>query len=356
VRRLAAWLLAAAATVALLEGAVAGGVALGLLHTPPPLRGGTGFWRGDHPDFGVWHEPNAEHVHRMRCFEATYRTNSVGARDVERPERAAEPRVVVLGDSFLEGWGVDADERVSNRLEQATGIPHLNFAMSHFGPYQELLVYRKLAKRFDHAGVVASVVPRNDFLDLTPERARHMANYAYRYRPYLVEGPGGFTHLDLQEPPWRRLLRRNSYAFNAALEAVRALTGASWRRADGPGPGPPSDYYDAPQAEQRVLDAVLVALAEEVGSRPLAVVVIPTLRDLERSRREGPSPLTRHLRALGEAHGFLVVDLLPDMARDPLAYTSYFHACDYHWSPFGNRAAARLLLEHLEEPFYGALD
>ena len=71
-------------------------------------------------------------LHQKRCFKATYSTNSVGARDVERSPAAARPRAVVLGDSFLEGWGLPAAERLSNLLEESTGVEHLNFAMSLF--------------------------------------------------------------------------------------------------------------------------------------------------------------------------------------------------------------------------------
>jgi hypothetical protein len=104
-------------------------VETGWVRTPRPSWGGSGFWKGQHPVFGVWHAPDTVKQH-------TSRSNSVGARDVERARTSTRPRVVVLGDSFLEGWGVDEPERLSNRLEAATGVEHLNFAMAHFGPYQ----------------------------------------------------------------------------------------------------------------------------------------------------------------------------------------------------------------------------
>ncbi len=135
-RRGLAWIGALAATLLLAELSVAALVHAGLLDTPRPPRGGTAFWKGHHPRFGVWHEPNAETVHERACFRVRYATNSVGARDAERSLDADAPRVVVLGDSFLEGWGVARDERLSERLESGTGFEHLNFAMAHFGPYQ----------------------------------------------------------------------------------------------------------------------------------------------------------------------------------------------------------------------------
>ena len=122
-------------------------VETGWVRTPRPSRSGSGFWKGQYPVFGVWHAPDAVRQHTSRCFRVEYRTNSVGMRDVERSRLSRTPRVAVLGDSFLAGWGLHESERLSNLLERETGIPHLNFAMAHFGPYQALLAYRKLGCR-----------------------------------------------------------------------------------------------------------------------------------------------------------------------------------------------------------------
>ena len=75
---------------------------LGMAH---PGGGTAGIWRGHHPVLGVWHATDLEARHTSRCFDVAYRMNSVGARDGERSHRAAGSRVVVLGDSFTEGWG-----------------------------------------------------------------------------------------------------------------------------------------------------------------------------------------------------------------------------------------------------------
>lgn len=359
VRRVAAIAGALVATALLLEAGVWAGVELGLLDTPAPLRGGTGFWRGHHPQLGVWHEPDAEYRHRMRCFDVTYRTNSVGARDVERPLHSDEPRVVVLGDSFLEGWGVEREERFSEQLERASGIPHLNFAMSHFGPYQQLVAYETLARRFDHAGVIASVVPLNDFLDLTFERARFMDHYAYRYRPYLVPRDGGFEHLDYHEPLLRRLLRRQSYAFNALLAAQRSLDERSSRRPFDPNvpqPRVPSDFFDVPERELRILEEVLERLVRATEGRPLAVVLVPARRDLQRYRRSrGRGVLAPRLKELARRRGFYLVDLLPGMSIDRASEADYFHACDPHWSARGHEVAAEITYQWLRGGFYASL-
>ena len=66
-------------------------------------------------------------------------------------KQSADRRVVVLGDSVMEGLTLETPERLSNLLEGITGVEHMNFATSQtFGPIQYLLAYETLAKKFDH--------------------------------------------------------------------------------------------------------------------------------------------------------------------------------------------------------------
>ena len=50
-------------------------VETGWARTQRPSRGGTGFWKGQHPVFGVWHAPDTVKQHTSRCFRVEYRTN-----------------------------------------------------------------------------------------------------------------------------------------------------------------------------------------------------------------------------------------------------------------------------------------
>ncbi|MGH0037180.1 MAG: hypothetical protein ACQGVK_19320 [Myxococcota bacterium] len=331
------------------EGLVRLAVGQGWLHTPTPNRGQTGFWWGGHPTLGVWRHPDREGPLTGPCYSVTYRTNSVGARDRERPRRADGPRVAVLGDSFLEGWGVEVEDRVSDRLERETGIPHLNFAMAHFGPYQQLLAYREIASRFDHDAVIASVLPINDFLDSELELAETLPGYEFRYRPYLVGDPPDLREVSYREPTWRRWLRHHSFAWNALRSRLDGLRAPPARRPDH------SWFYDVEQRRVRLMQEILRRLADEVEGRPLAVLMIPALRDLQRYARSGPSPLVERLRQDGREHGYRVVDLLSAMGDRTRNWPAYFIPCDYHWSRFGNRAAEELTRALLEEEFYAPL-
>jgi len=356
-RRLAGLAAMALLVLVALELGVRGLAAVGWLHVAPPPGFDEPYWDGDHAAWGVWRKPDAEFHHPTDCFDVTYRSNAVGARDVERPLAADGPRVLVLGDSFSDGWGVEREERFSDLLEQRTGVPHLNFAMPHFGPYQSYLVYRDLAKRWEHDAVLIGILPANDFVDMDPEWAREKgAGYLYRYRPYLVRdeaAPSGWRREDWREPVLERWLRKGSHLY-AALQAA-------WRRLAPPAAGAPaaapggpeairSYFYDADATDLARLEHVLSLLAEEAGDRPVTVALIPGLRDLRRHAFSGPDPLTPRLQEFGRAHGIEVVGLLGPMAERSRRWSRYYLPCDYHLGPAGHAAVAELLAGRTTPP------
>jgi hypothetical protein len=336
-----------AATALLFELGTAALVQWGPLETPEPTRSGTGFWDGDHPELGVWHQPNASWEHTTACFHVRYESNSVGARDRERSPGSSAPRVVVLGDSFLEGWGLPAAQRLSNRLEAETGVEHLNFAMAHFGPYQQWLAYEGIARRFAHSAVLASLLPLNDVVDSDLELAVEMRDYDYRYRPYLVRESGRWHRFDHREPALRRALRRHSYAFNALLGARRALTGELGA------PPAVSRYYELSEPVLTQWEEILGRLRRSAGERAVALLLIPAIPDFERYARGEPAPLSERIAAIGRHLDIQVVDLLPAMAEMTRGWKGYFHSCDHHWNGFANSVAARIVLEALGDEFYG---
>jgi len=329
-------------------------VRTGALATPRPSRPDLSFWDPDHEPFGVWHRPDSTGFHKTECFDVTYRTNSVGARDVERSLDATRSRVVVLGDSFVEGWGLPPRQRLTNLLEQASGLEHLNFGMSHFGPYQQYLVYRDLAKRYTHDHVLIGIVPVNDFIDLDLEQARQAPTYEYRYRPYLVGSYPDYRRFDFRESTVQRFLRRHSYAYTAIEHAFHGRGGADSRKdlTDESGRFH-SLFYDFSEEQFDLLRYALERIIDEAEGKRVAVFLIPVHQDFLRFYQSGESPLVRRLRELGASRGLGVVDLLPAMSRVTPNWNTYYFECDYHWGPYGNAVAAGLLAGALEGDYYG---
>jgi hypothetical protein len=330
--------------------------AFDLIHLPAPLGHDDAFWDGRHPLFGVWHRPGMSATHRSHCFNVRYRTNSLGARDVEHAPRETVPRVLALGDSYLEGWGVEQDHRLTDLLQASSGLEFMNLAMSHFGPYQELLAYREFAPRFEHHAVLIGVLPMNDFYDLDLAVARHSPGYMYRYRPYLTGKFPDYHRTDLQESDARRFLRHESAAFNALAWVWYALSSERQGFDHPPAFATPtgtvhSFYYDYSRKEYLLLRYCLTQLATAAQGRPVIVVLLPAPPDFLRYVQDGPPPLTRDLEAQGLKDGFRVVDLLPEMAARTKDASDYFFSCDYHWNEVGHAVAADVLGAKLRESF-----
>jgi hypothetical protein len=313
------------------------------------------FWVDRNPYFGMWHEADTEYVHTKSCFSVTYRTNAYGARDRARQTTAKLPRVVMLGDSFTEGYGLERDDRTSDLLEAVTGVEHLNFGTSgHFGPTQSWLLYKHLAKRFEHDVVVLNLLPDNDFTDDDP---KHAAAYPDQYRPYLVLKNGdyvveyanaakrGASERDLRREQRRyfaRMLRNFTFsanAFNHFKGTMLQLAARDEGGAGNVGSGY-SGYFDFTKTQAERLVEVLARLMEEAGERQVIVTLIPRPGDLETT---SPSPLPGILAVLTGGYPNLHVIDFRDKFRGA-DWMSYYRDCDGHWSPKGAKAAAEVIL------------
>jgi hypothetical protein len=140
------------------------------------------FWTRSEPVVGIWHQPSASFDDDRQCIKAHMESNSLGARDRERSMRLAEgeERVIVLGDSLIEGLGVEYGDRVTEILEARAGIEHMNVASSSWSTIQQWLFYEKYASEYDHTAVFLFIFPANDFAEMDPD-----VNSTTKYKPYL---------------------------------------------------------------------------------------------------------------------------------------------------------------------------
>jgi hypothetical protein len=94
-------------------------------------------------------------------FSTSYRVNSLGPRDDEASLH--QPEVVVLGDSFAMGWGVEQNETFAQVLERLTGLRVLNAGVSSYGTVREL----RMLARVDTSATSWVVIQfcNNDFFE-----------------------------------------------------------------------------------------------------------------------------------------------------------------------------------------------
>lgn len=336
---------------------VAGGL---LYHETYPTTRKPGFWAYIDPVVGMWRYPNATLHHVTDCIDQTYRTNSAGARDPERSLRSsAERRIVVLGDSMVEGHGAAFGDRMTDILERRTGLEHLNFGTSgHFGTIQEWLLYDAYASAYDHTDVLVFILPANDFED------NDIREFGARtYRPYLRERDGNPDELEVYYPvafderdvAERRLstvvknvIDNNVYIFNALRVGMHMLKDSV---REGRPAAPVATYDNFSDQDMAYMLHALDGIVKQAEARRVFLFTIPAEGDAQFVRRNGYDfELVKILNDFADRQANVqFTDLLPGFLAyadaQGVAFRDFSLGCDPHWSPLGARVAADLVYE-----------
>lgn len=77
-------------------------------------------------------------------FDTKYHINSMGLRDNE--ESLTSPDIIVLGDSYAMGWGVEQDETFADLIERGTNYKVLNAGISSYGTARQEISLSQLDK------------------------------------------------------------------------------------------------------------------------------------------------------------------------------------------------------------------
>ena len=335
------------------------------------------------PLLGWRHRPGA----RREFHQGAYAINSLGLRDRERRYEppSGTRRVLVLGDSFAEGFSVSSEDMVSHVLERDLSAPEcpvevINGGTVAYSTDQEYLFYREEGARY-HAAVVVLLFFYNDVLSNISD----VAGEAPKPLLSCEGGPPRLMNDPVPTPPpaSTRLRGRPPYPWgSAALEWARKRLGAA-PRAYGAlaalGLWPPLQAAPPPLEtrvyERRPVRRVIVAwsctngllqaLNDEVkahGARLLAVYVPSKMEISERdwglTRQQygvddtvwDRGQVARTLARAGESIGFPVLDLtraLRDVDSSLLGGPYYTHGG--HWNALGHRVAARSIARFLRE-------
>jgi lysophospholipase L1-like esterase len=309
------------------------------------------YWAYVDPVVGIWRYPNTTLLQQERCLDAKLESNSDGARDPERQKHSAAPRrFVVLGDSFIEGYGINAEDRLTNLLEKRTGVEFLNFATSGgFGTIQEWLLYQSRVLRYDHTDVVLFILPANDFEDNDPGEFA-----ADVYRPFLR--PRGDGYEVYYKVAWeRRYTASRSLStvikngFDNTLYLANVLRWATSELKDGFREQrlriEDGDYDNHSSGDMRIMLYALDQLVRAAGDRRVWLLTIPTERDFAAALRGERFRLPDEIGAFAARYPNvryrdLLADFLDDAAASGREFSGYLIECDNHWGKLGNQVVA----------------
>ena len=143
------------------------------------------FWKYD-STLGWVHQPGQEGIFETPQFRTSVHINQKGLRDDEHAyERANNTkRILVIGDSFAWGYGVEESERFSELLETSLGVEVINAGVSGYSTDQELLWFRNEGIKYD-VDLVILIFTGNDIGD----NDRQLINTIY-YKPHFVKEDG----------------------------------------------------------------------------------------------------------------------------------------------------------------------
>jgi len=153
------------------------------------------FWKY-HPLLGWHHDPGQHGIFESAEFRIAVSINEKGLRDRDYPyERTpGKKRILVLGDSFVWGFGVEQDQTFTEQLEGLLpNVEVINAGVSGYSTDQELLWFKSEGVKYDPDLVILVVSGIDDSLN-------HLELvYVVYYKPRFTFGENG--HLELQNVP-----------------------------------------------------------------------------------------------------------------------------------------------------------
>lgn len=340
------------------------------------------------PVRGVAHIPGARSLQQYQG-DSWIEINSAGIRG---PEVALEHpgtfRIALLGDSFIEAFGVPyektAGEVLERRLTALRGTPVevMNFAKGGYGTTQELLTLRHEVWKYAPDLVLLAVTTGNDISDnYRPlKRVDYVPYYVYR-GPDLVldtsfrQSPGYrsrafWTRRLVGVLQHSRLAQLVNRARHLARKEERQRENVEAAAGDELGlrdevqlPPRTADWEQA----WRVTEGILRLMRDECRRKntPLAIVTlsrgIQVSPDREKKeqflRRLGSQDLyyaERRLSEFGRQEGIPVFNLAPPMAQYAEERHVFLHSQNGipdvgYWNEEGNRVAGELIASWLAQ-------
>jgi hypothetical protein len=307
-------------------------------------------------------------LHRLRgavpgnVYECDLRLDRDGFRN---PVDLRSSDLVVVGDSFVEGLHVAADELLTARLSRALGQTVANLGRSGYGPQQELHVLRRYGLPLRPQTCVWAFYEGNDLQDVNA-----YDSYQKDLRWILAEGQA--------QGLYGRSLTRNllALAIRCWLRPEPSLPAQRYCGQFASSMGAPLTMYFAsgiqhgaggpplPRGNSQELSRVRAILGEahnlcQRQGVDLVVVFVPTKFRVYRDHcsfgrdalcREWaiddlPDALGGALSAVSPAIGYF--DLTPHLRTAAARGALLYLPDDPHWSAAGHRAAAGALADYL---------
>jgi lysophospholipase L1-like esterase len=301
------------------------------------------FWKYDSL-LGWAHEPGQEGIFETPQFRTIVRINDKGLRDrphsYERQNNTE--RILVLGDSFAWGYGIDESERFSQLLEKSLDTEVINAGVSGYSTDQELLWYQNEGIKYE-TDLVILVVAGNDVGD----NQRQLVNRVY-YKPSFVFEEGRLVatgypvpKTSLQGRFMYSLSQRSALAYFLIQRYFDLLSSYSQTKANTNHPNM-LVFGEGTKSEPFKLTIALIDEIKNMAeSRNAKFMIVATDRWWNGPSNENYQDFIGTLRT----EGFLVLDVeaLPGFDPEVMLIPD-----DGHWSGAGHKFVAAKIRDFIE--------
>jgi hypothetical protein len=330
------------------------------------------------PDGTLRHIPSLTQTYARRGYSNEIRFNALGLRgdEVASEKKPGVPRILFLGDSFVEGKQVGETEvltQVMERMGKSAGHPVevINAGVAGYGTAEEYRLWQKLGQSLDPDIVILGFYPNDvrnnvdrDLIEMVPGRPIQVKNpyengvsVMYKFRKFFASRSHLYMLLKLakrqvlkEETPRRRHHNQGAYTdlkVDQKLEAEDVFT---------------TQRNPAVARGWSVTLALLGEMKEQVeatGAR-FMVVLFPTRFQVDdalwsahaarlgiNTKKFDLMKPQKNFKGWSERVGVPVLDLIEPF-KERNDSNTFYHDIDAHWNAEGHHLAAEMIVQELQ--------
>ncbi len=304
----------------------------------------TKFWKYD-SSYGWSHNPGASGYFETFGIQAFVTINSKGFRgpEIEYARDQKRQRVLVLGDSYVWGYGVKEHEVFTEQLRKAMPeVEIVNMGVSGYSTDQELLLYRDEGYKYK-ADLVMIVVTENDPLgNLLTQQYVTYGKPAFQ----LKDGELALINQPVPKTPlWKHALVQfatrsylltatNRYLYSRAIEGNAASVAQRKNGGGDSGATMTSSGRFPRTPEEEITARLLIELRREISARQGEGKLLAVFTEDMTGSREFAEYLTP----------FDISCLDLEEYMDPRDKSLHL-TDDFHWNAEGHKRVAEILAE-----------
>lgn len=293
-------------------------------------------WRTYNNDIGPWHKISASDRHIRRCFDVTYKSNNIGARDdVDYDISYFDDAIILVGDSFAEGFGVNLENTFAKIISKSTNKKVINLGAGGSNTKNNFKRFEKFAKNKNYSEIIYFLLPENDFISIKEDNEINEALYQQN---------------NITKENTKKSIKQNLIIFsNAYLYSYNLLRTMKYIFYKG------NDYYKNNSyqfKDKATIDKILIDVFKVLSTenKRKTLIIIPTRGDILNFKQNNERNYKelywyKKFLKISKKYNVNLIDLM-DFKNTKKEYT-YYHNCDPHWNKNGNKFAAQIYLNNL---------